>query len=171
MSRSVIPRFELVVDRPEQAVADSLTRRLAAHDCACVGWVALPYAELHVPAVSRHFWSPRLQVTLDAHPDGTHLQCTFRPEPEVWTGFVFAHCLFLTCGVVGLSLGLAQWTIGQSPLALIAGGAGLALSFALYLGALFGHGLGDEQMHMLRGDLDRALGREQPAASESDSTA
>lgn len=155
--RSVLPRFELVVDCPEQVIAARLMARLGADDCSCVGWVAAPYAELHVPAAMRHFWSPRLQVSFDRHDEGTLVRGTFRPEPEVWTGFVFAHCLFLTTGLVGLSLGFAQWTLGHTPIALAVGVGGLLASLALYVGALLGHGLGHEQMCALRRDLEHAL--------------
>jgi hypothetical protein len=155
--RSVLPRFELVVDRPAEDVADRLVRHLAGGECSCVGWVAAPYAELHVPEQARHFWSPRLQVTFEQHADGTHVCCTFRPEPEVWTGFVFGHCLCLTSALVGLSLALAQWSLAKPPTAVFAGALALLISAGLYVGALFGHRLGREQMDQLRRSFDRAL--------------
>ena len=171
MLRSVLPRFEIVVGCPEQAVAANLQRRLAAQGCESTGWVEVPYAELHVPEAERHFWSPRLQVTLDDHPRGTIVHCCFRPEPGVWTGFVFAHCVFGVVALAGLSLGLAQWTLGHTPSAMIAAGVAAAASLALYVGALFGHKLGHEQMCMLRREFDEALGGDAPDDATWDPTA
>jgi hypothetical protein len=166
----VLPRFEVVVDCPDQAVADNLARTLADETTACTGWVQLPYAELHVPKAQRHFWSPLLQVILDARPEGTHLHCTFRPAPGVWTGFVFAHCVFGVLALCGLCLGLSQWTIGQAPTAMVATPIAVFMSLGLYFGALRGHALGADQMRALRRDFDRALGQEDPTDDDWDPT-
>ncbi|MFO7564692.1 MAG: hypothetical protein R6X02_18760 [Enhygromyxa sp.] len=155
----MLPRFEVLVPCPEQRVADCIARGLAAGECECLGWVALPYAELHVPEAARSFWSPRLQLTFDAHAEGTIVHGIFRPEPGVWTGFVFAHTLLGTLGLLGLSLGLSQWTLGRPALALWTVPITASLSLGLYLGSLLGHRLGHEQMSMLRRELDRALER------------
>ncbi len=167
----VLPRFEVLVGCPEPMVAANIARCLATDDCECHGWVEIPYAELHVPDADRHFWSPRLQLTFDERADGTLVHCTFRPEPGVWTGFVFAHSVLGTLALIGLSLGLAQWTLGQPPLALLATPLAAALSLALYVGALLGHRLGHEQMCMLRRELDRALGSVDPDHDAWDPTA
>ena len=168
MLRSVLPRFEIVVDCPVQAVAASLEHHLAGQGCECSGWVEAPYAELHVPEGERHFWSPRLQVTLDARAQGTIVHGCYRPEPEVWTGFVFAHSVFGVVALAGLSLGLAQWTLGHTPLAMIVVGVAALASASLYIGALFGHSLGHEQMCMLRRDFDEALGTDDPSGTAWD---
>lgn len=171
MPPPVLPRFELVVGCPEDSVAANIARCLATSDCECQGWVELPYAELHVPDRARHFWSPRLQLTFDADAGGTKVHGVFRPEPGVWTGFVFAHSLLGTAALIGMSLGLAQWTLGQPPLALLATPLGALLSLGLYVGALLGHRLGHEQMCMLRRELDRALGEFDPEHDAWDPTA
>jgi hypothetical protein len=168
--RSVLPRFEVVVGCPEASVAANLRRSLARAGCECVGWVEPPYAELHVPAAERHFWSPRLQLTLDEQREGTKVRCTFRPEPGVWTGFVFAHSVFGTLGLLGLSLGLAQWTLQHSAWALLAAPIAGLLSAALYIGALLGHRLGHAHMCMLRRELDRGLGSRDPEHAHWDPT-
>jgi hypothetical protein len=154
---SVLPRFVLLVACPEREVAGKLAERLATPECDCVGWVEGAYAELHVRVEDRHFWSPRLQVTLIEDPEGTLVHGTFRPEPEVWTGFVFAHCVFAAVALAGLSLGLAQSTLGAAPTAMLGTVAGGLASLGLYFGALAGHRVGHDQMDMLRRDFDYAL--------------
>jgi hypothetical protein len=153
----VVPRFEVLVCCSEQQVADNIRECLAASDCECHGWVAPPYAELHVPEAARSFWSPRLQLTFDAHDHGTSIHGIFRPEPGVWTGFVFAHSVLGTLALLGLSLGLAQWTLGRPAIALLLAPMVGLLSLGLYLGSLLGHRLGHAQMCVLRRVLDRAL--------------
>lgn len=156
---AVLPRFELLVGWPEPTVASEIIRSLARPACECHGWVELPYAELHVPEPVRHFWSPRLQLSFTEHPQGTVLHCTFRPEPAVWTGFVFVHSLLGSVAILGLCLGLAQWTLGWTPIALLITPIAALLSLGLYLGALAGHRLGAAQMVMLRRELEAALAR------------
>ena len=170
MLRSVLPRFEVALACPQVVVAGKIASALRAPDAGTTGWVELPYAELHVPIATRHFWSPRLQVTFDDRGDTTQLHCTFRPEPGVWTGFVFAHCVCWVLALCGLSMGLSQWTLGRPPTALIALGLGMLLSLGLYVGALLGHRLGMDQMRALRRFFDRAIGSDDPATSRSDPT-
>ena len=156
MLRSVLPRFELVDPRSIEALAAALAAQLGRED-ASSGWVSSPYAELHVPPAERHLWSPCLQISLIPLEQGTALRCTFRPEPAVWTGFVFAHSVCATVVLVGLCLALSQWTLGHPPSALIAALVGASCSLGLYLGALRGHALGHDQMQALRRQLERAL--------------
>jgi hypothetical protein len=167
----ILPRFEVHVGCPERSVAASIARCLATSDCECQGWVEIPYAELHVPEAARHFWSPRLQVTFDESDSGTSVHGTFRPEPGVWTGFVFVYSVLGVFALIGLSLGLAQWTLGRPPIAMLATPVGVVLALGLYLGALFGHRLGHEQMCMLRREFDRALGGLDPEHDAWDPTA
>jgi hypothetical protein len=159
VSGNEILRFEIVVDCPEQALGAKLKRNLAARDCGCIGWVEARGAELRVPKLERHFWSPRLQLRFDPDSRGgrTLVQGSFRPEPGVWTGIVFAHCLLGGLATAGLSLGLAQWTLGDPPTALLGTLLGILLSAGLYFGTLAGAQLGRAQMQMLRKELHRAV--------------
>jgi hypothetical protein len=129
-----------------------------------------PYAELRVPEDLRHFWSPRLQLTFDEDPKGTRVHGVFRPEPEVWTGFVFIYATLGVAGLAGLALGLGQWTLGQAPTAMLLAPIAAILCLALYLGALAGQKLGHEEMCMLRRELDRALGQTDPEHDRWDPT-
>jgi hypothetical protein len=153
-------QFEIVIDRPEAVLRSKLARSLAARDCTCVGWVQSAHAELRVPKLERHFWSPRLQLSFDSLTPGkgnTRVLGSFRPEPGVWTGLLFIHCLLGGLATAGLSLGLAQWTLGDPPTAMFATLLGVALSVSLYVATLAGARRGYDQRHMLRRELDRAL--------------
>ncbi|MCA9686455.1 MAG: hypothetical protein KC457_30080 [Myxococcales bacterium] len=162
----VLPRFDVIVHCREQDLTRIIERSLADAACCCHGWVKAPYAELRVPESSRHFWSPRLELTFDEDPKGTRVHGVFRPEPAVWTGFVFLHSVLAALACVGLSLGLSQWTLGQAPLAMLVLPLAVMLSLGLYFGALAGHRLGHEEMCMLRRELDRALGQKDPAGND-----
>ncbi|NVB42990.1 hypothetical protein G6O69_34530 [Pseudenhygromyxa sp. WMMC2535] len=146
------------MSRPELETAGAIERCLASELSQCRGWVQLPYAELRVPQHMRHFWSPRLELTFDHAPEGTtHIHGVFRPEPGVWTGFVFMHSVLGVVACIGLTMGLSQWTLGDPPIAILAFPLAAALSLALYIGALVGHRLGSDEMTMLRQELDCAL--------------
>lgn len=166
MFRSVSPRFEILLDCPEQAVVDSLERTLRAPGCESSGWVKWPYAELTVPDDQRRPWSPRLQVSMVALDEGgTRLRCVFRPEPGVWTGFVFGQSVLGILILSAGSVGVAQWTIGQRGTAMIGVAIGVVLSLLLYVGAMAGQSLGAEQMRTLRRVFDGALGKVEPTDS------
>jgi len=116
----------------------------------------------------RHFWTPHLDLHVDAAAGGgARVAGTFAPHPQLWGAFLVAQLLFAL-----LSLGLAiycvsLWQLGHdlgwAPVALIGAliGGGLA-----YGTAYIGQGLGSEQMYELRSFLDAAL--REPAAAHDD---
>jgi hypothetical protein len=167
----VLPRFDLVVHCRDDRLARCIERCLSQGDCECRGWVRPPYAELRVPESMRHPWSPRLQLTFDEHTKGTRVRGVFRPEPGLWTGFVFLHSLLGLAAIVGIAVGLSQWTLGQPPAGMLALPVAGTLSLTLYLGAVVGQKAGHEEMCMLRRELDRALGWIDPEHDEWDPTA
>ncbi len=151
------PVFELLVRLPERELEARLTHHFRMSAAACIGWVTPPYAELHVPEAQRHFWSPRLALTFDEHPEGTIVHGVYRPEPDVFTGFMFGHTAFVSLALAGFFVGVAQVTLGQLAWALIGLPIGLLLSGLLIVAAKLGQKLGRDEMRMLRRELDQAL--------------
>lgn len=110
--------------------------------------------ELAIGGSEHHFWSPQLVVRV--RPDekgGAVLDARFGPDAYVWALYLLLYgaCIVLTFWA--LLFGLVQWSLGQSPVALLAA-PGLGVLAGLVYGASFvGQGLGSEQMYLLRATL------------------
>lgn len=158
MSVRMRPRFEVVVPCSSRVAAERLHASLGRADARCRGKVFGSHAVLHVPEAQERVWSPFLSVDLVGMGDDTVVRGLFGPKPSVWTLFVAAYavCTFLAIAAVGFAY--AQWSLGQPMWALsVAGGAALG-ALATYGFARYGQARGRDQMDLLRGFLDTALG-------------
>lgn len=107
----------------------------------------------------RHFWTPHLDVQLDAGKDGgTRIDGTFAPHPQLWTIFVAVQFLF---GLLSVAAGIfvaSRLMLGHDPtLALVTLAVMLFGGGFSYGAAYVGQGIGSEQMYELRAFLDAAL--------------
>ncbi len=152
------PHFTLYVDAPANQALGCIQQHLSHDDCSCRGWVTVPYAELRVEKVERHFWSPRLAVYVEDTPGGAHLHCRLQPEPDVWTLFLAMYALAAIGLTTGIFYGYSQWILDATPWAAYVGiPVSLALGLGLYFGALAGQKLGRGQMYQLRNELQISL--------------
>ena len=91
-------------------------------------------------------------------PEGALLHGRIGPHPHIWTMFLGLHAVVAFAGLGGVMYGLAQWTIGQSPWALMALPAALALHAFIAGAAFVGQGLGADQVHRVRAFVEDTLG-------------
>jgi hypothetical protein len=56
---------------------------------------------LSIPISERHYYSPRLHIEIEQREDDCVLHCTFGPNPNLWTLFMFVH-FFLGLAFLGL---------------------------------------------------------------------
>jgi hypothetical protein len=158
------PRFTLELALSPEAVCERVRSRLEACGGKVTGSVLRRTLLLTVRPEDTHFWSPHLDVQLEATEGGTRLYAVFAPHPQIWTSFVAVQLLF---GL--LSIGGAVWVtsmlmLGRPPfVALGALGAMLFGGGFAYGAAYVGQGIGSEQMYELRAFLDAALRESSPA--------
>jgi uncharacterized integral membrane protein len=88
--------------------------------------------------------------------DGERTLGRFSPHPNVWTMFMAVYILLALAALGGLSYGMVQYTLGQSPWSLWIVPAAVALFGFVYGATLIGQGLGAEQMYTMRSLIDRA---------------
>jgi hypothetical protein len=153
------PRFTIEVPSTPEQIGARVQALLADPASAVEGSVFRRTLLLTVRPEARHFWSPHLDVQLEALPGGgTRVSALFAPHPQIWTSFVAVQAIF---GL--LSVGAAIWltsmlTLGRDPrLALGVLGVMLFGGGFAYGAAYVGQGLGSEQMYQLRAFLDGAL--------------
>jgi hypothetical protein len=149
------PTFEVPLRAPGPAVLTQIRGRLGREGSRVEGSVLRGHAELTTRRAEAHFWSPYLSVEVIDHGDGAWgLKGRFAPEPNVWILFMSAYGILAMGALAGLMYGASQALVGETPWALAAAPAALALMAFTYGAAFIGQGLGSEEMYRLRSFVD-----------------
>jgi uncharacterized integral membrane protein len=150
------PRFELQLPVPRERWLAALRSLLADPPDELRGQVFRKHAVVQMNEASRTFWSPYLNLEVEDEPDGSAIRGRFSPHPNVWTLFMGIYILLAIAALAGLSYGIVQVTLGQTPWAFFIVPAAVALFGFVYGATLIGQGLGAEQMYKMRSLIDRA---------------
>lgn len=114
---------------------------------------------LRIREADRHFWSPRLNMSLESTPEGhTRINGIYGPNASVWGLFLYGYMAIGMSGLFSAALGFAQCAMGKHPWGLWLLGLMIALAITLYLIAQFGQKLGAQQMFMLHQAYEAAVG-------------
>ena len=114
---------------------------------------------LRIREADRHFWTPRLNLSLDQTAEGhTRIEGTYGPNANVWGLFLYGYLLLGCAGAFAAILGFVQSMIGMRPWGLWILGGLLVLAAALYFTAQFGQKLGARQMFMIHQAYESAIG-------------
>jgi hypothetical protein len=114
---------------------------------------------LRIREADRHFWSPRLNLSLEETAEGhTRIEGTYGPNANVWGLFLYGYLLIGSLGIFAGVFGFAQWMIGMRPWGLWILGALGILALALYVTAQFGQKLGARQMFTIHQAYESAVG-------------
>ena len=115
---------------------------------------------LRIPEDERHFWSPRLNLSLEDDEDGsTRIEGIYGPNANVWSLFLYGYLLTGSGALFGGSIGFAQHTLDKPAWGLWIFWTSLGLAAALYLLAQFGQKLGAQQTFRLHQLYEAAIGR------------
>lgn len=118
------------------------------------------YLCLRIPEQDRHFWSPRLTLSLEQTDDGsTRIEGIYGPNANVWSIFLYGYLFSGTFGLFAGIFGLVQRALGQDPWALWICGAMLMIVAGLHGLARFGQRLGAAQTLRLHRIYEAAMGR------------
>ena len=150
------PRFELQLPVNRERWLGALQSLLDEGDGALRGQVFRKHAVVQMQDRERTFWSPYLNLEVEDEPDGSAIHGRFSPHPNVWTMFMGVYILLAILALGGLSYGIVQYTLGQSPWAFVIVPAAVAMFGFVYGATLIGQGLGAEQMYTMRRLIDRA---------------
>jgi len=135
---------------------DALRSGLEDESGSLRGQVFRKHAVVQMRDAERTFWSPYLNLEVEDEPDGSAIVGRFSPHPNVWTMFMAIYILLALTALGGLSYGIVQYTLGQTPWSLWIVPAALGLYGFVYGATLIGQGLGAEQMYTMRSLVDRA---------------
>lgn len=115
---------------------------------------------LRISERDRHFWSPRLNLSLEEDESGrTTIHGIYGPNANAWSLFLFSYLIIGFLGVIAGALALAQWIIETEPTWIWGLGAAIAGLVILYIIAQFGQKLGAQQMFLIHQAYESAIGK------------
>lgn len=113
---------------------------------------------IHIAERYRHYYSPRLMLSLYDWPEGgTLIEGTFGPEIEVWSIFLYGYIGTGMLGTLSAIYGGAQMFIDQEPWAFYITGSMGVIACALYLAAQLGQKFAAHHTFRLHDAYQRAI--------------
>lgn len=147
-SYRVRPRFKQLTYLNRQEICERVERHFD-YPQPCEVSITSRSIIFKIPLEERHFWSPRLSISLEKHEEGTLLRGLYGPNPTVWTMFMFAYGAIGVAGTFSLLLGLTQVSLDMG-YNFIWVSLGLAVAaIVLYVIAQLGQKMGAEQTFTL----------------------
>ena len=118
------------------------------------------YVSLHVVETDSHYWSPRLNLSLEPDGEGkTRVDGTYGPSTNVWAAFLYGYLLVGSIGLFSGLLGACQLWLGMQAWGLWIASLMLLCAAGMYLSAQFGQKIGAQQTFMLHQIYEAAVGQ------------
>ncbi len=156
----VRPRFRHVINLDLETTQRRIVDHLTAAESRCEVKKFPGYICLRIPEPDRHFWSPRLTLSIESAGDGKSvIEGIYGPNATVWSLFLYGYLIVGTLGVFAACIGLVQVMIDHTPSGLWVLGLMLAAATALYVVAQFGQKLGAQQTFLLHQAYESAMGQ------------
>lgn len=154
------PHFTETIDlEPDEAQA-KIIREVERVDERCEVKNFPGFVCVRIPEEDRHFWSPRLNLSIDETADGkTHVAGIYGPNANVWSLFLYGYLITGSIGLFSGILGWVQWKLDKTPWGLWIFGATVVASIGLYVLAQFGQKIGAAQTFRLHQIYESAMGR------------
>ena len=115
------------------------------------------YGEFHLPTAEHRVWSPHLSFYVHDQGELGLIHGRYAPRLEVWTFVWVIYLAMAFSAFFGIALAYSQWSLGAAPWGGWIATAAVIAIVALYVVAHVGQQLSSDQMHTLRGHLDRFL--------------
>ncbi|MBC8127991.1 MAG: hypothetical protein H8M99_12690 [Gloeobacteraceae cyanobacterium ES-bin-144] len=153
------PSFSQIIDLGIEETREMIVKEVNRENECCEVKSFPSFVCLRIPEVDRHFWSPRLNLSLKPTEDGkTLVEGTYGPNANVWSIFIYAYLITGSVGLFSGILGFCQKMIGHQPWGLWIFGVVLTTAAALYVFAQFGQKLGARQTFLLHQIYESAMG-------------
>ncbi len=156
---SLRPRCTLNTTKTQKEVLKQIQDKLKEESQTIQGQVVQDHAFIRIPDKDQHYWSPELHVWVREQDGSTRVSGVVGPKPKIWTMFMFFYFVVLGLSFFGGIYGIIQWQLDMDAPFLWSIPAGVIGVLLVYGAAQFGQKKGKEQMLLLRGFLDRAVGK------------
>lgn len=155
------PRFTHRLDLDVEKARETIVARVKESAARCEVKSFPGFVCLRVPEEERHYWSPRLNLSLESEVGGkTRVEGTYGPNATMWASFLYGYLIIGSIGVFSGIFGACQWWIGDSAWGLWIFGAMVAAAAGLYISAQFGQKIGVQQTFQLHQIYQAAVGHE-----------
>ncbi len=144
------PRFTKKLSASPEEVLRRLREGLKDPASSVRGLVVDHHVTLKIPPEDDHFWSPQLQLEVEADGQSTLLRGLYGPKPSVWLMFLFFYAFLGFVGVVVVIIGLSERSLGLPGRILWALPMVVFVLIMVYLSARSGQTIGKDQMVHLR---------------------
>ncbi len=155
------PRFSHVVELGLEEARAWIVEQVQKSGARCEVKNFPGFICLRIPEEDRHYWSPRLNLSLEAEGDSkTLVQGTYGPNANMWASFLYGYLLVGSLGLFSAILGFCQKSLGMEPWGLWIFVLMLLIALGLYVMAQFGQKVGAKQMFQLHLIYEGAVGNE-----------
>jgi hypothetical protein len=159
----VRPHFLQTLDLAVEEAQARLTREVERCEDCCEMKVFPGFICLRIPEGDRHFWSPRLNLGLEATDDGrTRIEGIYGPNANVWSLFLYGYLLSGSFALFSGILGFVQRSLGRPAWGLWIFALSAGAMVALYVMARIGRRIGESQTLRLHRIYEAAVGRSVP---------
>ena len=155
------PRFEQVLEMDPDAVRTQIVSCLCEQGERFEVKNFTDFVCLRIHERDRHFWSPRLNLSLEANDSGksTIVRGIYGPNANVWSLMLFSYLIVGFLGIIAGVIGLSQWMIGTTSWGFWLLGAAAVVLAILYLVAQVGQKLGAQQTFIIHQAYESAVGK------------
>ena len=154
------PRFDQAVDGTPQQIQDRIISFIELQQTEFELKRFPDFLCIRIAEDDRHFWSPRLNLSLSENDDGTtHVHGIYGPNANAWSLFLFSYLILGFLGLIAGMAAIAQWIIGQPPTWLWGAGGAFVGIVVLYLLAQLGQKLAAQQTFLIHQTYESATGQ------------
>ncbi|MFK7847564.1 MAG: hypothetical protein AB8G77_19895 [Rhodothermales bacterium] len=149
ISPRIRPRFEMHVPFSASEALNRLHEGLSVSGSKCSGRLAGNHIYLNINRAEQRIWSPQLNLEVNGEDTGAIIHGHFGPRADIWTLVMALYAISTFIILMGLLFAASQWMLGMPVWALWPVGGALLLGITVYILALIGQGLSQDQMKML----------------------
>jgi len=154
---AIRPRFKIEIKMPEYELITRISKEIKSCNGRCEINLLRNHIIFKIPEDMQHFWSPELSIEIEESDEKSVLHCILGPRSAIWTLFATFYGLSLFAGLIGIVIGLSQWSIGNYPYGFWLVPVSVILISLAYLIAITGQKLSYNEMLFLRRKLERAI--------------
>jgi hypothetical protein len=153
------PRFTHLIDLSVEAACERIVQGVREDADRCEVKSFPGYVSLHVLEKDSHYWSPRLNLSLEPEGDGrTRVEGTYGPNTNMWAAFLYGYLFVGSAGLFSGLLGACQCWLNMQPWGLWIFGVTLLIMAGMYVSAQLGQKIGAQQTFLLHQVYERAVG-------------
>ena len=154
---AIRPRFNIEVKMPKYELITRISDEIESCNGKCEINLVKNHIIFKIPEDMQHFWSPELSIEIEEQKGISVLRCILGPRSSLWTLFATFYGISAFTGIIGLVLGISQWSIGNYPSGLWLVPVSIVLIAIAYIVALTGQKLSYNEMLFLKKKLYRAV--------------